>query len=116
MAKRPRKYEESLLEDLRDSKQAAAYLNAALAEIDTPDGASLFLMALGDVIRAQGVSNVARSAELGRESLYKSIASAGNPKLKSLLSVLQVMGLRLQVEAVAKRKTAPRSGPKRRAA
>lgn len=98
MPKRTRKYEETLLEDLRDPKEAAAYLNAALDALDEPDGMALFLMSLGDVIRAQGVSNVARGAELGRESLYKAVSASGNPKLKSLLSILRVMGLRLSVQ------------------
>ncbi len=102
MPKRTRKYEESLLEDLRDPAEAAAYLNLALDSIGEPDGTALFLLALGNVIRAQGVSEVAKGAELGRESLYKSISAAGNPRLKSVPDILRVMGLRISVEAQAK--------------
>ena len=106
MPKRTRNYEESLLADLRDPAEAAAYLNAALEEIDAEDGMALFLMSLGDVLRAQGVSNVARSAELGRESLYKSLSATGNPKFKSLLAVLRGMGLGISIQAT------PRVGAK----
>lgn len=111
MPKRTRKYEESLLEDLRDPSEAAEYLNLALDSLNQPDGTALFLLALGNVIRAQGFSEVAKSAELGRESLYKSISAAGNPRLKSVLDILRVLGLRISVQAQekpARRKPAKR--------
>ncbi len=52
---------------------------------------ALFLLALGNVIRAQGFSEVAKGAELGRQSLYKAISAAGNPRLKSALDILRVL-------------------------
>lgn len=112
MPKRTRDYEESLLEDLREPEAAAAYLNAALEDLDEPDGTELFLMALRNIMRAQGVSSVARDAGLGRESLYKSLSAAGNPKLKGLLSILRVMGLRLAVQAASQ--PAPQPSPTKR--
>lgn len=107
MPKRTRNYEESLLEDLRDPTEAAAYLNAALEELDEPDGVAVFLLALRDVVRSREVSGVARSAELGRESLYRTLSATGNPKLKSLLAILRVMGLRISVEAATEDERAP---------
>lgn len=111
MPKQTRKYEESLLEDLRDPTEAAAYLNAALEELDEPDGVAVFLLALRDVVRAREVSGVARSASLGRESLYRTLSATGNPKLKSLLAILRVMGLRISVEAVTDDERAPTRPP-----
>lgn len=99
MPKRIRNYKASLLDDLLDPAEAAAYLNAALAELDEPDGVAVFLLALRDVVRSREVSGVARSAALGRESLYRTLSATGNPKLKSLLAILRVMGLRISVEA-----------------
>jgi len=43
-------YEDWLLKSLKDSKEAAAYLDAALAEGEP----RVLLKALGDVVRAQG--------------------------------------------------------------
>lgn len=108
MPKPARKYEDSLLEDLRDPAEAAAYLNAALDEIDEEDGMALFLLSLSDVLRAQGASKVARSAELGRESLYKSLSPAGNPKIKSLLAILRGMGLHIRVDPAPIKISVPR--------
>ena len=104
MPRQTRPYRETLLENLRDPAEAAAHLNVALEGLSEPDGWPLFLMALSDVIRAQGVTTVAKNAALGRESLYKSLSPTGNPKLKSVLAILQVMGLRLSVEAPPKKK------------
>ena len=80
MPKRTRSYEASLLESLKDPKEAAAYLNAHLEE-KGEDAEALFLMALRDVAASYGITNIAEKADLGRESLYKALSSGGNPKL-----------------------------------
>ncbi len=69
----------------------AAYLEAALDEGD----AALFAAALGDVARAKGMSEIARGAGMGRESLYKALSPDGNPELATVLKVLRSLGLRL---------------------
>ncbi|OGQ91863.1 MAG: putative addiction module antidote protein [Deltaproteobacteria bacterium RIFOXYA12_FULL_58_15] len=97
MPKRTRRYEESLHEDLKDPDEAAAYLNAHL-EDESADSDELFLLALRDVAKAHGFTEVAQNAELGRESLYKALSATGNPRLSTLSSLLKVMGLRLAVE------------------
>jgi probable addiction module antidote protein len=51
--------------------------------------------ALGIVARARGMSEVARETGLAREALYRSFAEDGNPTLKSVLSVMQSLGLEL---------------------
>jgi probable addiction module antidote protein len=94
MKKITEKYEDNLKEDLRDPVEAAEYLNAALE-----DGSQeVFLMALKDVANAKGISEVARETKLNRENLYRILSTQGNPKLKSLNSVLHSVGLKLSVE------------------
>jgi len=51
--------------------------------------------ALGVVARARGMSKVAEETGLAREALYRSLASDGNPTLKSMLTVMQALGLEL---------------------
>jgi probable addiction module antidote protein len=94
-------YEKGLKEDLADPVEAAEYLNAAL-----DDGSQeVFLLALKDVANAKGMSEISRLSNLNRENLYKILSTRGNPKLTSLNSVLQSMGLKLAVE-VENRQTA----------
>lgn len=94
MKKVTEKYENNLKEDLLEPVEAAEYLNAALA-----DGSQeVFLMALKDVANAKGISEIARETKLNRENLYRILSTQGNPKLKSLNSVLHSVGLKLSVE------------------
>jgi probable addiction module antidote protein len=94
MKKITEKYENNLKADLLDPIEAAEYLNAALE-----DGSQeVFLMALKDVANAKGISEIARETKLNRENLYRILSTQGNPKLKSLNSVLHSVGLKLSVQ------------------
>lgn len=55
MPKRTKNYDDSLLEALRDPKEAVAYLVASFNQPDAPDAEQIFLMAVRDVAIAQGV-------------------------------------------------------------
>jgi probable addiction module antidote protein len=74
--------------------QVAEELNAALAKGD----AASAIDALGNAARARGMSQVAKETGLARESLYRSLASGGNPEFNTVLRVLAAMGLRLAVK------------------
>ncbi len=72
-----------------------AYLEVALADGDP----ALIAAALGDIARAKGMTQVARDAGLGRESLYKALAPGGNPAFATIMKVIAVLGLRLHASA-----------------
>lgn len=92
--KRSKSYQNALIESLKDPKEAAAYLEAALEE----DDAKVLLVALRNVVEAHGgMARVARKAKLNRESLYKTLSTRGNPKLSSLTTLLDAFDLRLSV-------------------
>lgn len=55
--------------------------------------------AIGTVARARGMTEIARSTGLGRESLYRALGSEGNPELATLLKVMKALGLGLRVTA-----------------
>lgn len=95
-----KKYEDWLLEKLKDHDQAVAYLNDALEESLKGDEESqqLFLIALRHVAEAQGgISALAKKAHVGRESLYKTLSGTGNPKWHTLVSLCAAMGLNLRL-------------------
>lgn len=73
----------------------AEYLAAAL-EDENPD---VFLAAVGNIAKARGMSAIAKSAGLGRESLYKAFTPGAKPRYETVLKVLQSLGVRLTVEA-----------------
>ncbi len=99
-----RTYSETLHEALKDPRDAAAYLEAALNEEDEEG----FLLALRTVAEIHGIADVAKRAGVGRESLYKTLSENGNPKLRTLVSVLHGIGLRLSFEPENSRQAATR--------
>ncbi|NDA48743.1 MAG: putative addiction module antidote protein, partial [Alphaproteobacteria bacterium] len=62
---------------LKTEEDMALYLDACLQEAG--DDAAFIAKALGQIARAKGMSQVAREAGLGRESLYKALSGEGNP-------------------------------------
>jgi probable addiction module antidote protein len=103
---RTRPYREALLEALADPIEAAHYLNAAIL-----DSHEMFLKALKNVAQARrNMTNIAKQAGVTRESLYRSLSDEGNPTLDTLNSVLEVLGLKIAVEPIAKQPIPPPSG------
>ena len=80
-------------EHLETEEDMAAYLNVALEEGDL----SLIMATLGDIARARRMALVAQETGLGRESLYKSLSTDGNPEFATVLKVVRALGLRLHV-------------------
>lgn len=53
--------------------------------------------ALGVLVRARGMSQVARDAGVSREALYRALSPNGNPTLSTLLGVTNALNIRLGV-------------------
>ncbi|MDR6817847.1 putative addiction module antidote protein [Neorhizobium sp. 2083] len=78
---------------LKTPEERLAYLEAAFEDGDP----KLISIALGDVARSMGMTNVAKEAGITREALYKALSDKGDPKLSTLLGVLKALGLRVRV-------------------
>lgn len=92
-----RPYEGWLIERLKEPAEAAAYLDAVIAEGDQ----AALMLALRQIAAAQGgVATIARKAHLTREATYKILSKSGNPELRSLTAVLKAAGLRLAIRPV----------------
>ena len=77
-----------------DSEETIAeYLTAALEDGD-PD---VFLSAVGYVAKARGMSAIAESTGLGRESLYKAVAPGSKPRYDTVLKVLDSLGVKVTI-------------------
>lgn len=64
--------------------------------------AGLIIKALrAHVATLGGMGALAQASGLSRESLYKTLRPAGNPRLATLLRIVDALGLELQVEAVS---------------
>ena len=86
---RPSDYKEFLQEELADVGTAAAYLTAAFLESE-----EVFLLAIRDVVEARGgIATLAKATTLNREGLYDMLSAKGNPRLSSLSSILDELGI-----------------------
>ena len=80
-------------EHLRTPEEMAAYLQACIEEAD--GDAAFIAKALGDIARAQGMTQVARDSGLSRESLYKALSGERSPSFDTILKVVTALGLKL---------------------
>jgi probable addiction module antidote protein len=67
----------------RSDEALAEYLTAVLAENDP----ALLAAALGDIARARGVSEIAKSTGLAREALYKALRPGAQPRFDTVSRV-----------------------------
>src|SRR6516165_10019934 len=86
---------------LDTEKKQAAYITAAL---ETGD-ADFVRDALGVVARARGMGQVAKTAGLNRESLYRALGEAGNPEFTTVMRVVRALGLTLTARPAEKTRT-----------
>lgn len=77
------------------SDQAIADFMAGAFETNDP---AYVAHALGIVARAKGMTQIARQTGITREQLYQSFSEQGNPTLKTLLTVMQALGLELSAK------------------
>ena len=95
-------YHTELLKQLKDSEEAAEYLNACYQ-----DSEEVFLAGLRNVVEARGgVRSISKLSELNRENLYRILSKKGNPRLSSLTSVLEAVGLSIRFSVRKKREIA----------
>ncbi len=70
-----------------------AYLSIFLEE-EGPQG---FIDALGHLVRKKGVTEIARSAGVSRQNLYRTLTSEGNPNFITVNKVVEALGCKLAV-------------------
>lgn len=93
-------FEAFLVDSLKDDPRLASeYLNAAIADGDI----RVFLLALGQITKARGMSSVSKATGLNRENIYRIVSDKGNPRIKSIQAILDAVGLRLRTEPAPKR-------------
>lgn len=81
-------------EFLDDPEMVAEYLNAAIEENDP----ALFLQAMGDVARAEGMTKISQDSGVTREALYRALSGNVQPKFETILKVINAFNFRLKVE------------------
>jgi probable addiction module antidote protein len=69
------------------------YLKAAFEQGDD----ELLIAAIGNVAKAQGMTEIARKTNLSRQNLYKTLAPNGSPKFETVKKVIEALGCKLAI-------------------
>ncbi len=80
--------------DYLDNEETIAEYLAVALENPNPD---IFLGAVRDVAKARGISTVAKSAGLGRESLYKTLRPGAQPRFDTIRRLLTALDVKLDI-------------------
>ena len=88
-------HETATINSLKDDPAfAAEYLSAVIGDGEPSE----IMTALRRISEAKdGVSAIAASTNLNAKSLYRTLSSRGNPRLKNLLAILSALNLKLSV-------------------
>lgn len=84
-------------EFLDDDETIVAYLNAALED----DNQELLIVALGNVARAKGMTQLSEKTGITRDGLYKALSPTGNPSFVTVQKVLKALDFKFGVELSA---------------
>ncbi len=80
---------------LTNNEIIVQYLTDTLKDGDVDE----ILHAIKEVVRAKGVTNIAKQTGLSRESLYKSFKKGAKPRFETILKILKAFNVKLQVVA-----------------
>jgi probable addiction module antidote protein len=93
------------LDDLPEF-DAAPYLDsetsiaAYLTDILDANDAALLASALGDIARARGMTEIAKSAGITREALYRALRPDSAPRFETVSRVCAALGVRLVAQPI----------------
>jgi len=91
-----RSYQEFLIESLRNTEEAAGYIEVTLTEAS--DEPKLLQMVLKDVVDSRlKFNNLSESAQLQWEKLDKMLTESGGSEIYTLVELLEALGFRLEI-------------------
>ena len=78
---------------LKTPADRESYLQAAFADGDP----QVITRALGDVAKAQNVTQLAKNAQINRAHLYRALSNKGDPHLSTLSKIIKALGYKLDI-------------------
>ena len=69
------------------------YLKVALEEGDN----ELLMVAIGNVAKAKGMTEIAKQTNLSRQNLYKALSANSSPKFDTVKKVIEALGCKLSI-------------------
>ncbi|OGI04931.1 MAG: hypothetical protein A2Y25_00715 [Candidatus Melainabacteria bacterium GWF2_37_15] len=95
------KFDDFLVERLKDKKEAKAFLDAILEEYQQDNNFEAFANALELLIRAQGnISEFTKKANIDRSHIYKIMKNETQPQFLTVSKILNSLGFQLTVKKI----------------
>ncbi len=69
------------------------YLKAAFEDGDS----ELLMVAIGNVAKAKGMSEIAKETNLSRQNLYKDLSANSSPQFEAVKKVIEALGCNLAI-------------------
>jgi probable addiction module antidote protein len=79
---------------LNDEASIAEYLTMVIEQ----DDPALLAVTLGDIAKARGMTEIAKSTGLAREALYKALRADAQPRFDTVSKVCAALGVKLVAE------------------
>ena len=79
---------------LNDEASIAEYLTMVIEQ----DDPALLAATLGDIAKARGMTEIAKSTGLAREALYKALRADAQPRFDTVSKVCAALGVKLVAE------------------
>ncbi len=80
-------------EFLESEDDMVSYLQTVMEERNL----ELFRLALSDIAKAKGMTELAETIGVNRQSLYRSLSKNGNPSFATIEKIIHSLGLKLTV-------------------
>jgi probable addiction module antidote protein len=98
MKKQYLKFQDYLVDKLKNAKEAETFFNTAIQEYEEDGDVRAFMLALRYLTEAQGgITKLSEKAHLSRQNLYKVLTGKTAPRLDTALSIISALGMRLSV-------------------
>jgi probable addiction module antidote protein len=101
MKNKTARFEDDLMEKLKNPEFAAAYIMSSVLDNDF----EFLPMALGDVAKAHGLSKLAEETGINRRTLYKVFDRASNPSFGLVSQIMNGLGLKLEVRPLKQKRS-----------
>ena len=82
---------------LDSNEMIAEYLNEVLEQGNEND----LIIAIGNVAKAMGMSQIAEKSGLSRPSLYKALSDGAKPQFSTIMKVLKAIGGQVKVNPIS---------------
>ena len=98
------KYENVLIERLKNPDEAVAYLNAALVEFSEDGCQDAFALSIYYLAKANGnISRLAEDAGVCRKNMYKIFNNQQEPKFSTINKIMNALGYEFKVHPISEK-------------